>query len=88
MREREQRSQQWAGIGLGEAVRCEGLLEFGQLRLGRVVRGKLQEPLQVLDEGIEGTVLVIGRAAKLDPGGAFGTGLLFMSRLGDASRRK
>src|SRR5262249_48527495 len=31
MREREQRSQEWEGLGLGKAIRCEGLSEFCQL---------------------------------------------------------
>ena len=72
MRQREQGRQQRQSIGLREAVLGEGLLEFGELGLRRIVSLKLQEPLQMLNDRIEGTVLVIGRAAKLDAGSALG----------------
>ena len=39
--------------------------------------GKVQEALQVVDDRVEGAVLVIGRATKLDAGGVLGGGLLF-----------
>src|SRR2546425_693179 len=54
LRQWEQGGQQWQGIGLREAVLGEDLLEFGQLGLQSLVRRKLQEPLQVLDDRIEG----------------------------------
>jgi hypothetical protein len=38
---------------------------------------KLQEPLQVLNDRVEGTVLMIGRAVKLDAGHALRHGILF-----------
>ena len=45
--------------------------------MGRLLALKLQEPLQVLNEGIEGAVLMVGGAAKLDAGSPFGHDLLF-----------
>src|SRR5215470_1105240 len=77
MRQREQCGQQRQGIGLGETILGEDLLEFGKLGLGRVVRGELQEPLQMINDGIEGTVLMISRAAKLDTSMSFFGHLLF-----------
>jgi hypothetical protein len=41
------------------------------------MRVKLQEPLQMLNNGIEGTILVIGRAAKFDASGTLDQDLLF-----------
>ena len=61
----------------GKRYARERLLEFAQLGLRRILPRKLQQPLQMLDDGIERTVLVIGRAAKFDAGGAFGRDLLF-----------
>ena len=50
----------------GKRYGRECLLEFVSLALRRILSLKLQEPLQVVDDRIEGTVLMIGRAAKLD----------------------
>jgi hypothetical protein len=56
------------GIGLGEAILGERLLELGEPDLRRIRAVKLQQPLHVVDNRIEGTVLVIRRATKLDAG--------------------
>ena len=64
-----------AGYRPGGSDRRERLLEFVELGLRRIFSRKLQEPLQVLDDGIEGAVLMIGRAAKLDARRALGYGL-------------
>ena len=77
MGKRQQGSQQRQGIGLGEAIVAQRVLEFLQLGCGSIFSRKLQEPLQVVDDRIQRTVLVIGGAAKLDAGRAFGADLLF-----------
>src|SRR5262245_9638446 len=77
MRQRQQRGQQRDGVGLGEAIVREGLLEFGELGLRSLMGSELQEPLEVVDNRIERTVLVIRRTAKLDTGGPFGADVLF-----------
>ena len=66
MRKRQQGGQQRHGIGLREAIVAQRVLEFLQLGCRRILARKLQQPLQVVDDRIQGTVLVIGRAAKLD----------------------
>ena len=45
--------------------------------LRRILARKLQQPLQVVDDRIERTVLVIGRAAKLNAGRSLVRKLLF-----------
>src|SRR5262245_8423565 len=65
MWERQQGGQQRQGIGLGKAIVAQRVLEFLQLDGGRILARKLQPVLQVVDDGIQRTVLVIGRAAKL-----------------------
>ena len=77
MRERQQGSQQREGIGLGEAIVAQRVLEFLQLCGGRILSRKLEQALQVVDDRIQGTVLVIGRAAKLNAGRSFVLKLLF-----------
>ena len=65
-------------IGLGEVDSERSVCwSLAQLGLGAIVPLQLQEPLQVLDDRIEGTVLVIGRAAKLDAGSPSCAMLLF-----------
>ena len=66
MGERQQSGQQRYGIGLREAIAAQRVLEFLQLDGRRILARKLQQALQVVDDGIQGTVLVIGRAAKLN----------------------
>src|SRR5262245_61976416 len=77
MRKREQGSQEEERIGLRETVPCERLPQFLQLGLRTLFAVKLQKPLQVLDNGIEGTILVVGGAAEFEAGGTFGQDLLF-----------
>ena len=67
MGQREQGGQQRQGIGLREAIWREGLLEFRPACVRRSRRGaNCKQPLQVLDDRIQGAVLMIGRAAKLN----------------------
>src|SRR5262249_24555630 len=77
MVQREQDRQQWQRIGLRETIGREDLLEFAELGLGGLFAVKLQEPLEVLDDRIQRTVWVIGRAAKLNADCAFSDSLLF-----------
>ena len=61
----------------GSDRRLSALLQFLQLGLCGVSSGETAEPLQVLNDRIEGTVLVIGRTAKLDARRTLGYDLLF-----------
>ena len=60
MREREQGGQQWHRIGLGEAIVAKRVLEFLEPCGGSIFSRKLQHPVQVFDNRIESTALVIG----------------------------
>jgi hypothetical protein len=53
------------------------VLEFLQLYDRRILSRKLQQALQVVDDRIERTILVVGRAAKLNARGSFGADVLF-----------
>src|SRR2546422_5577279 len=52
----------------GEAIVAQRVLEFLQFGGGSIVACKLEQALQVVDDGIQRTVLVIGGAAKLHAG--------------------
>src|SRR5262245_50872592 len=77
MRKRQQGSQQREGIRQGKAIVAEPMLEFIQLGSGIIVARKLQQALQMVDDRIERTVLVIGGAAKLNAGHPLMPKLLF-----------
>ena len=77
MGKRQQGGQQRRCIGLREAIVAQRVLEFLQLDGRHILAHKLEEPLQMLNDGIQGAVLVIGRTAKLNAGGSFGADVLF-----------
>ena len=54
----------------GNAIRPQHLLQCVELRLGSIVALPVQDPLQVVDHRVEGTVLVIGGTAKHHARGA------------------
>jgi hypothetical protein len=60
MRQRQHGGQQWNRIGLREAIVAQRVLEFLELCGGSIFSRKLQHALQVFDDRIESTVLVIG----------------------------
>ena len=51
-------------------VACQRLLEFVKLGLGGIGWLELQDSLQVCEDREEGTILRVGRAAKLQAGGS------------------
>jgi len=67
MGQRQQRGQQRHRVGLRKAIPGQDPCQFLQLGLRHIVPLKLQHALHVLDHRIQGAVLMIGRAAKLDP---------------------
>ena len=66
-RQGEQRRQQRHGVRLGEAICRQQALQLRKLLLRCVVPVPVQQPLQMHEHRVQGTLLGIGRAAEGDP---------------------
>jgi hypothetical protein len=73
----EQGCYQRQGVRLRETVASKSLLEFVEFGVRCILQSNLQEPLEMLNERIERTVLMIGRTAKRQASSTLRTHLLF-----------
>jgi len=63
----EQRSKERHDVLEGQTIRPQHPLQLVKLRLRSLVALPLEEPLQVVDHRVQGTILMVGRTAKHNP---------------------